>query len=114
MVKKITAGVGVSVEVFYRPDQSSPGNNSYIFMYCITIENFTNTPIQLLRRNWSIVDTLVGIRIIDGEGVVGKRPVLEPGQRFQYNSATNIHTDIGKMYGVLIPEFMLVVPFKAN
>ncbi|HTO15059.1 MAG TPA: Co2+/Mg2+ efflux protein ApaG [Edaphocola sp.] len=128
MVKKITEGVCISVEVFYRPDQSNPVNNSYVFMYKITIDNFTNTSIQLLRRSWYIIDTLVGLRTIDGEGVIGLLPILEPNESFQYSSATNIHAEIGKMYGtyffkrlsddstfeVIIPEFSLITPFKGN
>lgn len=128
MVKKITEGICVSVEVFYRETQSSPVNNSYMFAYRITIDNYTNVPVQLLRRNWYIVDSTLGLRTVEGEGVVGQTPILEANETFQYVSAANLRSDMGKMYGVyafknlytnktfevIIPEFMLIVPAKGN
>lgn len=128
MVKKITEGVCVTVEVFYRPEQSSPVNNSYMFAYRITIDNYSNVPVQLLRRSWFIVDSTLGLRTVEGEGVVGQTPILDANETFQYVSAANLRSDAGKMYGVylfrnlytnktfevIIPEFMLIAPFKAN
>lgn len=128
MVKKITEGVCVTVEVFYRPEQSSPVNNSYMFAYRITIDNYANVPVQLLRRSWFIVDSTLGLRTVEGEGVVGQTPILDTNETFQYVSAANLRSDAGKMYGVylfrnlytnkdfevIIPEFMLITPFKAN
>lgn len=128
MVKQITEGVCVSVEVFYREEQSSPVNNSYMFAYRITIDNYSNVPVQLVRRSWYIVDSTLGMRTVEGEGVVGQTPILEGNETFQYVSAANLRSDMGKMYGiylfrnlytnkefeVIIPEFMLIVPFKDN
>lgn len=128
MVKQITEGVGVSVEVFYRADQSSPINNNYLFAYRITIDNYTNVPVQLLRRHWFIVDSTLGLRTVEGEGVVGQTPILEANETFQYVSAANLRSDMGKMFGtylfknlytnkefeVIIPEFLMIVPDKHN
>jgi len=128
MVKQITEGVSISVETFYQPNQSNPINGEYLFAYRITIENLSALPIRLLRRHWHIVDSNGLFREVEGEGVVGQQPIIQPGEHYQYVSACNLRTEIGKMYGtylmenlynkknftVNIPEFKLLAPFKMN
>ena len=128
MVQQVTEGVKVSVETFYQPTQSNPLNSEYLFAYRITIENQSAMPVQLLSRHWYIVDSNGSPREVKGEGVVGEQPIIEPGDTYQYVSAANLRSDIGKMYGtynmvnhynkrsftVNIPEFQLIAPFKMN
>lgn len=124
----ISAGILVSVEVFYQPEYSNPLQYEYMFAYRITLENYNPHPVKLLRRHWHIFDSNATYREIDGEGVVGVQPVLHPTESYQYMSGCNLTTDMGKMKGVyemenlnnqeifrvLIPEFEMIVPFKAN
>jgi ApaG protein len=128
MITNISEGVKISVEVFYQPDQSNPANSEYLFAYRITIKNINNFPIQLLRRHWIIADSNGETREVEGEGVVGNQPVIEPNNTYQYISACALTTEIGKMHGMylfentyakktfsaLIPEFHLQAPFKLN
>jgi ApaG protein len=128
MVQQITEGVSVSVETFYQPGQSNPLNSEYLFAYRITIENQSTMPIKLLNRHWYIVDSNGSKREVEGEGVVGQQPIIEPNESYQYVSAANLRSDMGKMYGiyqmenlynkkvisVTIPEFQLIAPFKMN
>jgi ApaG protein len=128
MVQLVTEGVSITVETFYQPAQSNPINSEYLFAYRITIENLGAVPVKLLSRHWHIVDSNGSYREVEGEGVVGQQPVIEPSHSFQYVSAANLRTDIGKMYGsyqvenlfnkkimtVAIPEFHLFAPFKMN
>lgn len=128
LVQQVTEGVSVSVETFYQPTQSSPVNSEYLFAYRITIENLSTMPIQLISRHWYIIDSNGSTREVEGEGVVGEQPIIEPGVSYQYVSAANLRSDIGKMYGtydmvnkynkkcftVNIPEFQLIAPFKMN
>lgn len=128
MVKQITEGVGVSVETFYQPEQSNPLNGDYLFAYRITIDNYSNEPVQLLRRHWYIIDSALGLREVEGEGVVGQTPIIEPNVSYQYISACNLKSEMGKMYGtyqmlnhytkkefeVAIPAFQLITPSKNN
>jgi len=128
MVTEITEGIKVSVETEYQPEYSSPSQYHYVFTYRITIENESENTIQLLRRHWFIHDANTIIREVEGEGVVGQQPVLEPGQDHKYVSGCNLKSGIGKMKGtylmerivdgkrfkVTIPEFTMVVPFKYN
>ena len=128
MIQQITEGISISVEVFYQPEQSNPQNADYLFAYRITIENLSTYPIQLLSRRWHIQDSIGTRREVKGEGVVGAQPLLPPSGRYQYVSAVNLESDMGKMSGeytmenkynkksfsVIIPEFDLIAPAKLN
>ena len=128
MITTVTYGIEISVECDYWPQQSSPRENNYFFVYFITIENKSDHAVQLIKRHWDIFDSNGEKRQVDGEGVVGETPVLEPGEKFEYNSGCNLVTEMGYMKGhytmkrvidnkeivVQIPEFSLVVPAKLN
>ena len=128
MVSKISAGIKVSVDVYYQPDYSNPINAEYMFAYRITIENNNAFSVKLLNRHWFIFDSNGEHREVEGDGVVGLQPVINPGQQFQYSSGCNLRTEIGKMHGtytlenlnnklqftVNIPAFQMIVPTKYN
>ena len=128
MISKISEGVEISVETFYQPDYSNPLNNEFMFAYRITIENHNQFSVQLLHRHWYIFDSNGEMREVEGEGVVGLQPVLQPGEQFQYVSGCNLRTEIGRMQGlysmenqdtkiaftVKIPPFDMIVPQKLN
>lgn len=123
-----TNGITVSVETQYLPTHSNPRERKYIFGYRISIENGTDTAVQLTHRHWIIWDADGQFREVEGEGVVGLQPVIEPGQCHTYASFCNLHAEIGSMKGsyrmvrlldthifdVVIPTFKMVVPFKMN
>ncbi len=128
MISKISEGVTVSVETFYQPEYSNPANNEFMFAYRITIENSNSYPVQLLRRHWYIFDATGSLREVEGEGVIGVQPKINPDTKYQYISGCNLKTEMGKMYGtylmenvntqkqfdVAIPAFEMIVPFKMN
>ncbi len=128
MSTEVTAGIKVTVETFYQPNHSNPIQHHYVFAYRITIINESEETIKLKRRHWYIIDSDNARREVEGEGVVGEQPVIEPGQHYRYVSGCNLNTEIGKMYGtylmerqsdnklfyVKIPEFNMVVPSKMN
>ncbi len=123
-----TQGVTVTVTTNYLPDYSSPAQEHFVFAYRIDIRNDSEFTIKLLRRHWYISDVNTGLREVEGEGVVGRQPVLEPGEAHQYVSGCNLKSGLGKMRGtylmervangeqfqVNIPEFTLIVPFRMN
>lgn len=123
-----TQGVKVTVTTNYLPDYSSPAQQHFVFAYKINIENNSEFTVKLLRRHWFIHDSNGIVREVEGEGVVGQQPVLEPGESHEYVSGCNLKTGIGKMRGtylmerlvdgrqfqVVIPEFVLIVPYKLN
>ncbi|MEJ5054422.1 Co2+/Mg2+ efflux protein ApaG [Sphingobacterium sp. MYb382] len=128
MNTQITAGVKVSVDVIYQPEYSNPEKFHYMFSYQITIENLGEYTVQLLNRHWDIFDAIGELSQVDGEGVVGEKPILAPGAVHQYVSGCNLKSEIGYMSGyyemirefdgqifiVDIPRFNLIPTFKLN
>lgn len=128
MATTTTQGVKVTVTTNYLPDYSSPGQQHFVFAYKIHIQNNSEFTVKLLRRHWFIHDSNGVVREVEGEGVVGQQPVLEPGEFHEYVSGCNLKSGIGKMRGtylmerlvdgrqfqVVIPEFVLIVPYKLN
>lgn len=128
MITGITKGIKVSVETSYQPEHSRPTNEHFVFTYRITIENNSNSTVQLKARHWDIIDITFPKHEVDGDGVVGKQPILEPGEVHQYVSGCNLKSGMGKMLGyyimerivdgrifnVEIPEFIMIVPYKLN
>lgn len=128
MLTKTTEGIKISVSTAYQQGYSSPGQDHFVFTYKIKIENNNEHTVQLLRRHWYIFDANGVVREVEGEGIVGQQPVLEPGDVHEYVSGCNLHTGIGKMHGtylferivdggqfkVIIPEFSMTVPYRLN
>lgn len=128
MTKLITKGIQISVETFYQREYSNPLMNEYMFAYRITIDNYNGFPIKLLSRKWFIHDSNASLENVEGEGVIGQQPVIQPDEHFQYVSGCSLRTDVGKMHGfyimenqhsyeqfeVAIPEFIMVCPDKLN
>lgn len=128
MTTQITAGVRVSVDVVYQSAYSNPEKLHFMFSYQITIENLSDDTIQLISRHWDIFDSIGEYKRVDGEGVVGEKPILPPGAIHQYTSGCNLKSDIGFMEGyyemlkeldgsyflVDIPRFNLIASYKQN
>lgn len=128
MTFQISQGIRVNVETFYQDEQSRPLLNEFLFAYRITIENHNSYAVRLLQRHWHIFDSTGKREEIEGEGVVGLQPFIEPDNFFQYVSGCNLGSEIGRMYGdyimenqqtkelfkVTIPSFDLVAPSKLN
>lgn len=128
MISTITNGIEISVKTHYYAQQSSPKEGHYFFVYEITITNKSEYTVKLLKRHWDITDCFGQKRIVDGEGVIGETPTLEPNESFAYNSGCDFSTEIGKMSGfytmwklvdktefnVSIPEFVMVLPARLN
>jgi ApaG protein len=105
------------------PDQSDPDENRYLFAYTITIKNIGEVPAQLVSRHWIITDAHNEVQEVRGLGVIGKQPLLQPGESFQYTSGSALPTPVGTMKGsyqmvaedgthfeAVIPEFTLAMP----
>lgn len=128
MVSAISEGVKVSVETFYQPDHSSPLSSDFMFAYRVTLENNNAFPVRLLRRHWYIFDSNGSWKEVEGEGVVGLQPVIQPAEQYQYVSGCSLKSEMGKMYGhylmehlhnrkqfqANIPLFEMIAPFKGN
>ncbi len=122
-----TSDVTVRVSVSFLPEQSEPGKGRWFWAYHVRIENGGRKSVQLISREWVIVDGRGGRHEVMGEGVVGEQPVIEPGASFDYVSGCPLGTPSGFMEGryhmvgeegrsfaVAIPRFPLTAPAVTN
>jgi len=122
------AGILITPRPFYLLDQSNPEEAQYAFGYEITIHNQNRHPIQLLDRHWFITDANGQDTEVQGVGVVGQQPILEPNGSYTYQSGVLLKTPFGYMRGsytfhnretdqmfeVEIPAFALAIPNLIN
>jgi ApaG protein len=94
-----TRGVRVSVVAEYAPDRSRPQAQQWFFLYTITIANEGDRTVQHVSRHWIITDGEGKVEEVRGPGVVGKQPVLAPGESFTYTSGCPLTTPFGRMEG---------------
>ena len=95
----VTRGVRVHVASEYAPERSQPSQQQWFFLYTITISNEGSARVQLLTRHWLITDGTGHVEEVRGPGVVGKQPVLAPGESFPYTSGCPLGTPFGVMEG---------------
>ena len=92
-----TQGIRIEVESRYSPNHSKPG--VWFFLYCIRISNAGAETAQLVSRHWIITDAHGRVEEVQGPGVVGDQPVLEPGDSYEYTSGCPLRTPFGSMQG---------------
>ena len=115
--------IDISVNSSYSPENSNPENNIFSFKYHVSIKNNEYYPVQLISRHWIITDGDSHTKEIRGAGVVGKQPIIAPGEVYRYISSVIFNTEIGTMSGcykmtddsgmefdATIPIFLLSVP----
>jgi ApaG protein len=99
MYTATTRAIRVTVTPQYLPDQSDPTKSQYVWAYQVRIENKGTDTVQLRSRHWKITDGLGRLQEVKGAGVVGKTPMLRPGDVFEYSSGTPLSTPSGIMSG---------------
>ena len=80
MVTQITKGIKISVDTFFQGTYYRESKLQYAFEYSISIENQSSEVVQLNSRHWVILDSLNNEEVVNGEGVIGQKPVIRPGQ----------------------------------
>lgn len=118
-----SSNIQIQVKTQYLSAQSIPDSGQYVFSYTITVVNKGSSEVQLLSREWHIVDANNKVTRVAGEGVVGQKPVISASDSFSYTSGTVLATPIGTMQGhylmidadgqhfkVDIPSFRLAIP----
>ena len=122
-----TRDITIRVSVSFLPEQSEPDRGRWFWAYHIRIENGGEEPVQLLTRHWIITDGRGGQHRVEGEGVVGEQPVIQPGGSYDYVSGCPLSTPTGAMQGSYhmllasgqtfdanIPRFSLIAPAVAE
>jgi ApaG protein len=124
----VTEGIKIIAVPAFQAEYSDIHQQQYAFTYHITIENTSDYTVQLMRRHWHIYNGNGTMTEVEGEGVIGQQPILEPGEVHKYMSGCNLPTTMGKMTGtylmvrlfdqkhfyVDIPEMTMIVPHLLN
>ena len=123
MYSATTRAIVVTVTPQYLPDQSDPANSQFVWAYQVRIENKGDIAVQLRSRHWKITDGLGRQQEVKGPGVIGKTPLLRPGEMFEYTSGTPLSTpsgfmggtyqmvsEAGEAFDIEIPTFSLDTP----
>lgn len=127
MSSATTRGVRVDVQAHFLAEQSDPDAQQWVFAYRVTIHNDRDDTVQLLTRHWRITNGRGQVQEVEGPGVVGRQPMMRPGEGFQYVSGCPLDTPIGTMEGrytlvshggetfdVDIAPFVLADPLAVN
>jgi ApaG protein len=125
---RTTEGIRVVVRTLYLAEKSSPRHQYYVFGYLVEITNQSTERVQLMSREWHITDGFGNKKVVEGEGVIGQQPVIDPGETYHYSSGSHFQSTVGKMTGyyymtrlrdnqeikVEIPPFVMEVPSLLN
>ncbi|AZQ42786.1 Co2+/Mg2+ efflux protein ApaG [Nonlabens ponticola] len=128
MLQQVTRGIKISVQTSFQGTFYKNYKMHFAFGYQITIENQSKDSVQLNSRQWKIQDSLNNTQVVTGEGVIGKKPVLKPGESHSYESGCLLASSFGNMSGfynmvnltstrqftVFVPSFKLSAPFALN
>ena len=127
MYTATTHNITVRVQPQFLAEQSDPVSDQYVWLYTINIENGGTEAVQLLNRHWIITNAVGHVEEVQGPGVIGEQPVLQPGDSFQYTSGCPLRTPSGMMVGTYemvgpgderfdidIPAFSLDSPHQAR
>ncbi|KPM30308.1 ApaG domain protein [Croceitalea dokdonensis DOKDO 023] len=128
MTTQVTKGIKVSVQTSFEGTFFKNYKMHYAFGYTISIENQSKDVVQLTTRHWDVFDSLKEMEAIDGEGVIGKKPVIRPGKSHTYSSGCLLASPIGAMKGyyhimnlttsqiieVPVPTFKFAAAFAMN
>jgi ApaG protein len=97
-----TENITITVRPLYLDGQSDAITRKFVFAYFVRIENNSQEPVQLLRRHWFIKNALDELREVEGEGVVGQQPLIDPHKGHEYNSYCILDTFEGTMEGTYL------------
>ena len=99
MITQVTKGIKISVNTSFEGTFFKNYKMHFAFGYTITIENQSKDSVHLTSRHWEIFDSLNTKEIVEGEGVVGQSPILEPQDVYTYKSGTFLQSNMGSMGG---------------
>ena len=115
MVHQITNGIKVSVKTHFEGTFYNKEVIHFAFSYVVKIKNKRQNPIQLLSRTWHICDALNSKEKVEGDGVVGDQPIIQPNESYIYNSGCTLKSPFGSMKGTYtMVDLSVNETFKAN
>ncbi len=105
--------IRIQVATTFVDDQSEPEADRYVFAYTIRITNDGEVAARLMSRHWVITDANGKVQEVNGDGVVGEQPHLDPGEEFEYSSGAVLETPVGAMQGLYRMETEGGIEFDA-
>lgn len=109
-----TRGIRVEVESMYVEERSEPRDSYFFFAYHVRVSNQGTQPARLISREWIITDSDGNVERVEGPGVVGEQPLLQPGESFEYTSFCPLRTSVGSMQGQYIMQMTEGETFRAE
>jgi ApaG protein len=97
--EKATEGIMVRVEPRFSLADSDPSDGMFVFTYQVSMVNQGLMAARLLFRHWLIHDSAGSDSLVDGDGVIGEQPSLEPGGSHVYSSFCVLRSPVGFMEG---------------
>lgn len=91
--------VQVKTEYLGLQSEFDEDNQEHMFSYTMTLKNTGTVAAKVLSRHWIITNALNKVSQIQGEGVVGKQPLIQPGESYEYTSGAVLDTPVGTMQG---------------
>ncbi len=128
MASAITNKIKITLTAAFSIPKSAPSSFSYQFDYHVCIENGSKQAVKVLKRCWTLFDSVGEFREVEGLGIKGEQPVIRPGGKFEYDSTTEFFSEMGQMHGwyelqntvtgklfkATIPKIFLEAPLKRN
>lgn len=99
MIQQITRGIKITVDTDYNGSFLKDNVLHFAFAYQIEIENQSKSSVQLLTRHWKIIETMNKNQYVNGTGVKGKKPIINPGEVHKYKSGCLLSSAFGAMKG---------------
>lgn len=99
MFEQVTKGIKVSIKTTYNGIINRGYMKYYAFSYFVSIKNLSNNTVQLTERFWTIHDALNNTEFVEGKGVVGQTPILNPKEEYNYTSNCFLLSQTGAMKG---------------
>lgn len=109
-------------DVVYMPSLDAPEEKPHPFVYFISIHNESEEAVVIRGRKWVVREDDGEVVVVEGDGVVGQTPLIEPGGHFSYNSYHVVaggaaaegaffgEKASGERFYTRIPSFRLDVP----
>ena len=113
MTESAARQISIAVKSVFLESESDPQQLRFVFAYTITIRNTGEVAAKLLSRHWVIRDANGKVQEVQGDGVVGEQPYLQPGEGFEYTSGTKLETSMGTMGGSYLMQTDDGEQFKA-
>ncbi len=97
--KRVEDALRIDIFTKYDKEKSSPEKDQYVFFYAVGITNLCDEEVQVIGRKWTIIDGNNESHEVEGEGIVGNKPIIEPQQSYAYTSGVMLDTEVGTMEG---------------